>query len=252
MHNLEQSQTVSSPVFEIKCGKTASPMRPIIRDRFLIGSGPRCDLRLGGEGMPDLHSIVHIEGGAISIDPVADIPELLVNGHSGMAELQDGDEIRIGQFRMVLHGAPSQAESSPEPELVEDEPIDPAELSASELVALIEQEEALIEEFEEGRRAGASALLDAVEHRATSLVSKADAAGEADPGELLGGIRSAVVSLGQSARQLEEPASLTEDDVREAAASLLDCQQQIISALDRVLDKIERQNAWQESRRDVA
>lgn len=255
MNNSERpSPAASSPTFEIVCGKTASPLRPIVRDRFLIGSGPRCDLRLGGDEMPLLHSIVHLDGDTICIDPVANSPQMLVNGQPGMTELKSSDEITIGGFRMILHGADLAFQTVADPETVVDTPVDLAELSAAELVDLIEQDEALIEEYEAGLEAGANALLDAVQRKADALSAGA-ADDDSQGSELLGGIRSAVVSLGQSARQFEERCSVTEDDVRAAAASLLDCQQQIITALDRVLDKIERESARHESpmpRRDVA
>ena len=249
------SPATSSPTFEIVCGKTASPLRPILRDRFLIGAGPRCDLRLGGDEMPVLHSIVHLDGSTICIDPVAAAPPLLVNGQSGMTELQSGDEIAIGGFRMILHAADIAAEAMPNAAPGVQEPVDLAELSAAELVDLIEQEEALVDEYEAGRRAGAEALLDAVERRADALSADSSSDDSHQPEELLGGIRSAVISIGQSARQLEQPGNLTEDDVRQAGASLLDCQQQIITVLDRVLEKIERQNdrhATPIPQRDVA
>lgn len=256
MNNSEQTPGSSSPILEIVCGKTASPLRPILQDRFLIGSGPRCDLRLGGDDMPLLHSIVHISGGTICIDPVADTPQLLVNGRPGAADLQSGDEIVIGRFRMVLHGASVACESQAVSELNADtleteDQIDPSTLSAAELVELIEAEEALIEEFEARRQSGADALLDAVQRRADALPLDT-AAPQTE--ELLGGIRSAVLSLGQSTRQLEQPAGLSESDVQDAAASLLDCQQEIISALDRVLSLIEQRKADDEleSRRHVA
>lgn len=246
MNNSDHNLSTSCPYLEIACGKTASPIRPIQCDRFLIGAGPQCDLRLGGD-MPLVHSIVHLSSGTICIDPVADSPELLVNGRPGPAELQSGDEIVIGQFRMILHGADLavavQPAAAPAEEVLEaaDE-IDPSELSAAELVDLIEREEAMIEEFESGREAGAEALLDAVQRRAEA---NHDGSSEQTQ-ELLGGIRSAVVSLGQSARQLEQPGRLTEQEVRQAASSLLDCQNEIITALDRVLAAIEQQKATAE------
>lgn len=245
----------SSPTLEILCGETASPLRPILHDRFLIGAGPRCDLRLGGDDMPILHSIVYRDGETICIDPVADTPALLVNGSSGITELQSGDTIEIGSFRMVLHGADIASPAAPDAVPVVDERGDLTDASAAELVDMIAQEEALIAEYEAGRRAGANALFDAAQRRADALATQSDSDVSHGPEELLDGIRSTVLSLGQSALQLEGHGSLTEHDVREAAASLLDCQQQIISALDRVLEKIERQNNSQEPpmpQRDVA
>ena len=257
MNNSDQNLSSSCPQLEIACGKTASPFRPILRDRFLIGAGPRCDLRFGGDDMPLLHSIMHVSAGMICIDPVSDEPQLLVNGQPGPAELQSGDEIIIGRFRMILHCAKLAVSGQRDdvlgevPVIEAEKDIDLSELSAVELVELIEREEAMVEEFESGLVAGADALLDAVGRRADSLQSAAREPAE----ELIGEIRSAVVSLGQSARQLERPGHLSEQEVRKAAASLLDCQNEMITALDRVLAVIEQRKAAEEPaepRRHVA
>jgi len=229
-------------------------LRPILHDRFLIGAGPRCDLRLGGEDMPLLHSIVYQDGETICIDPVTNAPAVLVNGRPGITELQSGDTIEIGSFRMVLHGGNLVSQpADPMPEV--EETRDLADIFAAELIELIEQEEALIAEHESGRRAGAEALFDAAQRRADELAVESTSDASHGPEELLDGIRATVLSLGQSAMQLEQHGSLTEHDNREAAASMLGCQQQIISALDRVLEKIERQSKSQDSpmpHRDVA
>ena len=256
MNNSERPcPATSSPTLEILCGETASPLRPLLQDRFLIGAGPRCDLRLGGDDMPLLHSIVYRDGDAIGIDPVADIPTLLVNGRPGITELHSGDTIEIGNFQMALHGADIVSQPTADAMPDDEETRDLADVFAAELIELIEQEEALIADYEGRRRAGAEALFDAAQRRADALADQSKSDASHEPGELLDGIRSTVLSLGQSAMQLEQHGSLTEHDVRQVAASLLDCQQQIISALDRVLEKIERQNKSQEPpmpQRDVA
>lgn len=271
--NLDNSPHAdSSPlVFEITCGRTESPLRPVNRDRFLIGAGERCDLRLGGKGMPAVHSVVHVDGEEIWLETLADSPEVRVNGRlTRSAALEPGDDLEIGSFSLKLHRTsstePVQApriygasvsEILAEEEL--DNPLeDVEELTARELVDLIDQEEALIEEFEARRRMGAQALMDVVKQRFSDSDAEDDPAAEeqATPSQLLGELQAAIISLNEFAQDFEQRTEkLSQPETQRVASSLLDFQQQIVSRLDGVLEKIalidqaERQQA---PRRDVA
>jgi hypothetical protein len=257
-------------VFEITRGRTQSPLRPVSRDRFLIGAGERCDLRLGGEGMPAVQSVVHIDGQAIWLETLADSPEIRVNGRlTRSAALEPGDELEIGSFSLTLHrrssAEPVQAPriyGAPVSEILAEEelanPLDVEELTARQLVDLIDQEEALIEEFEARRQMGAQALMDVVKQRfaSTDVDDEAVAEEKATPGQLLGELQAAIISLNEFAQEFEQRTEkLSQPETQRVANSLLDFQQQIVSRLDGVLEKIaliDQAQSHEAPRRDVA
>jgi predicted component of type VI protein secretion system len=162
-----ESASVSArePWLEVRRGLTRAPRREILGRRFLIGAGSNCQLQLGGGDVPILHSILLVEEDGAHIDAVVATPQLLVNGRpQRSADLRDGDVFTIGKFEFQVHvplptGAlQSAAGQEPPPAAA----ADPGQLSATELVALIEGEEELVSQFETARRNGAAALLDAV------------------------------------------------------------------------------------------
>ncbi len=258
-------------VFEITRGRTDSPLRPVSRDRFLIGAGERCDLRLGGEGIPAVHSVVHVDGRDIWLETLADSPEVRVNGRlTRSAALEPGDDLEIGSFSLTLHRtssaepvlAPQVYGASVSETLTDEELNNPLEeieeLTARQLVDLIDQEEALIEEFEARRRMGAQALMDVVKHRFGEVDAEDEATSEEQPTpkQLLHELQSAIISLNEFAQEFDQRTErLSRSETQRVANSLLDFQQQIVSRLDGVLEKIaqidqaERQQA---PRRDVA
>jgi len=162
---------------EICRGKTQFPLRPIAGDRCLIGSGEKCDMRLGGPGIPLLHSLLYQDGTDIWLDVISLSPQLLVNGkpHSE-GNVAPGDHIAIDGFEFIIRqtDSPEAAGLADPHQIVESgqadvEPPDVSELSALELVELIEQEEKLIEEFDSRREAGAEALLQTIRSRMDAI-----------------------------------------------------------------------------------
>lgn len=257
-------------MFEITQGRTESPLRPINRDRFLIGAGERCDLRLGGKDIPAVHSVVHIDGDEIWLETLADSPEVRVNGRlTRSAALEPGDELAIGSFCLTLHQTeaaqqkqtPKLYSASVSEILAEEEAANPLadveELTARQLVDLIDQEEALIEEFEARRRLGAQALMDVVKQRFGEVDDDSEDVDEQPtPGQLLSELQAAIASLNEFAQDFEKRTErLSRQDTQRAANSLLDFQQQIVSRLDGVLEKIaliDDAESRQEDRRNVA
>ena len=165
-----------SLVLEICSGQTRFPLRPVKSNRFLIGAAEGCDLRLGGADMPPLHSIVHVDHVETLLETVTLTPPLSVNGLVVESVLlQDGDRIGIGPFEFLAHRPTPATESSSneaqsanlEIAVDDDTAHQPAvsELSAAELVELIEDEERQVEQFEQRRQLGANALVDAVAER---------------------------------------------------------------------------------------
>tara|TARA_R110002072_G_scaffold302603_1_gene486696 strand:- start:161144 stop:162073 length:930 start_codon:yes stop_codon:yes gene_type:complete len=261
----------SSLVFEITRGRTDSPLRPINRDRFLIGAGERCDLRLGGEGMSAVHSVVHIDGRDIWLETLADSPEVRVNGRlTRSAALEPGDDLEIGSFSLTLHRtssakpvlAPRIYGASVSETLTDEELANPLEeieeLTARQLVDLIDQEEALIEEFEARRKMGAQALMDVVKNRFRELDAEDEAVSEEQPTpkQLLHELQSAIISLNEFAQEFDRRTErLSQTESQRVANSLLDFQQQVVSRLDGVLEKIaqiDQAERQQPPRRDVA
>jgi hypothetical protein len=153
---------------EIRRGKTNFPLRPISGDRFLIGAGSHCHLQLGGEHVPMLHSLLVIEGKTAHLEALVSEPPLRVNGEARRSvELHDEDTVEIGDFEFVFHrlvatepsGQVAMASSSD----TEDASgvADLSQLSAVELVGLIEEEARQIAVFNRSRELGAASLLDA-------------------------------------------------------------------------------------------
>lgn len=159
---------VARLVLEITRGKTRFRQRPVAGPRFLIGAGVTCDLRLGGEGVPPLHSLVTIDETGVHIEAIVTAPTLIVNGR-GVHEtvLSDGDVISIGDVELVARVAagrtPAGVQVAEPPSAAakpEERPL--SELSASELLDRIEADQAVIDQLEAGQRVGARALTRSV------------------------------------------------------------------------------------------
>lgn len=80
------------------------PFRPVAQGLFLIGQGPACDLRLGLENLPALHSVIQADSKKVEIQRLAESPELIVNGEPvDQAKLHHGDLIEIADVRVVFY-----------------------------------------------------------------------------------------------------------------------------------------------------
>lgn len=165
-----------SPLLTLKVllGGTRFPVRPVRKDRFTIGSGDRCDLRLGGDS-PRLHSVLVVTPTEVLLEQIASSPALVVNGVAqSSAVLNSGDRIRIGgveleaeipqasklRFPPPLIGRVDEAVSAKDRS-----EIDVASLSAEQLLDLFELEQSAIERDLESRTQGADALLDEARKR---------------------------------------------------------------------------------------
>lgn len=169
---------------EIFRGRTAFPRRPVSAGRFCIGAGDHCHLRLGGDDVPPLHSIIDTRSPDVWMETVADAPPLAVNGIIVReALLHDGDVIELGAFCFIVRKT-RLAVRAGSPELPEDvrsnDPIEGEEKtaierrelegsSAEEIVDLIEREQELVRRFERGREFGAAVLLHAVRERRKAM-----------------------------------------------------------------------------------
>lgn len=245
--------------FQVTRGHTRHPRRPIIRNRFLIGSGEWCDLRLGGS-MPVLHSVLRVDGASVWLEAVVDAPPLHVNGRAiGSAELTDGDEISIGAFSLKLCDARDvQHEALMKPIDIEellglerDEEVDVSELSAAELIQRIERDEQLVEEFEKRRDLGSAALLERLEQELDSESAQAEPEGTTL--QVLRELQSAMSELNELANELKHRSDeMSGEEFSQATSSLLDFQQDVVGRLDSVLGQIDRLDQADEGQRDAA
>jgi hypothetical protein len=265
-------------VLEITRGRTRFRRRPVTHSRYLIGAGVTCDLRLGGDRMPALHSIITIAGREIALEAIAAEPGLTVNGRLVRnALLHDGDMIGIGEVelraRLEAGHAPAAVE---QPSGVTNGPIDTdrplAEIPAAELLDLIEHEEQVIEDFESRQLDGANALLDAIRTRVRVSVTGAPLEVSRESGsqapipaphflskrpQVLAGhsrppagaeqpIQKDVEELGKqlatiSREMLGSSQRATEREAIYASAAdqLLDTQQKLVSQLEAVVDQVQ-------------
>ena len=149
-------------VLKVARGSTQFPTRPISCERFLIGGGSNCQLRLGGD-TPMLHSIIITRNDRLWIDAVVPAPALIVNGQAVReAALGEGDSVEIGEFRFEIGlGAPVK-QSQP---VAEKREIDLnetlAESSAEQLVDFIDAELRQLQDVAAQQEMGARALLEA-------------------------------------------------------------------------------------------
>ncbi len=155
---------------DVSRGRTKFPRRPILQDRTLIGAGSNCQLQLGGEGMPFLHSLLLVRPDGIRIEAFVPHPELLHNGQPVQsAQLADGDSLTIGSFCFTIRIGQAEPSSGATTARVQRGPSaekimrrQAAAMSAAELVDAIEAAEHEVLEYESGRVHGAAALLDAI------------------------------------------------------------------------------------------
>lgn len=244
---------------QVTRGRTKHPTRPIIRNRFLIGSGEWCDLRLGG-AMPVLHSVLRVDGTSVWLEAVVDAPPLHVNGRAtGSCELKDGDEISIGAFSLKLCDARDvRHEALMKPIDIEelfgldrDDEEDVSELSAAELLQRIERDEQLVEEFEKRRDLGSAALLERLEQELDSESVQVEP--ETQTLQVLRELQLAVSELNELASELKHRSSeMTGEEFSQATASLLDFQQDVVGRLDNVLTRIDGLDKAEIDQRDAA
>lgn len=252
-------------VLEIIRGRTRFPNRPVAEPRFLIGAGVTCDMRLGGQDMPALHSLITRGDVGPEIEAVAATPALVVNGQKvRTARLSDGDTIHIGEVELVAHVTAVRPTAELPPQIVatQDAP-PPVDLSALELVERIEAEQRQIERFEARRELGAQALLQAARvGRPTTLepvlhprvpaphfLSKrpqvlaaqnraAPAQGDDSFLKDLSQVGAHLSSLSQEIRNNSTRAKDREARLVEAAETLLDTQERLAEQLEAVIEHV--------------
>jgi hypothetical protein len=191
MSNTDLATDLAAPQgawVEILRGRTRFPRRPVRGDRFLIGGGSQCDLQLGGDDVPMLHSLIVVEGAEATIEAVSPTPVLLLNGEPARtATLRHGDRVEVGKVAFQFHHDVVRTVTTPAITQEQTFHLPAADTTApafdelpaavpsfwqpeldgmtvEQLINRIEAEEAQADDFESRRHAGALALLDAVRH----------------------------------------------------------------------------------------
>lgn len=249
---------------EITKGKTNFPIRPVQGNRLTIGAGSCCGLQLAGSNVPILHTVIQIEQGEVLIEAIAPQPKLLLNGIPiRTSPLSDGDSISIGPIEFVfrltrpqtatsistarLSGSLLETSAHITPDKrdlsMTNEPI-LKNLSASELVDLMEQDFQMIQQYESRRDQGAAALLSHVhqmKEKQEEQLENHEVLSEKEQLELLADLEAMTEELTQFSEELQQRADqLTsrEKQYESAAASLLETQEKLASQLDRTLDHV--------------
>ena len=238
-------------------GKTQFPQRPISVEKFLIGSGQVCDLRLGGDSVPPLHCVIHSDGTDTWIDAVVNAPALLINGAiTTSARICAGDQLKIGEFEFVVcnddsavaitNAVPSNV---PVDEEVTDEELGQliSDMTAEQLVDQLEKDIALLEEQEAAEQTGAHGLLHAIAERQLKFENSpgqsevfAKSAGDGEH-QLIHQIDRAIRALNQFSEDLKdrsEQMAERETSYAEAAVTMLEMQQQMAGQLETLVDQI--------------
>lgn len=244
----------STICLEVLRGSTQHPQRPFPMGRFLIGAGEQCDLRLGGAGMPVLHSILIVDAEGALVEAVAPSPALRVNGEARpSARVQIGDTFAIGGFEFVVQLPNAEAEvEQPRATMTSEHATQSAEQldddlamkSAIELVELIEAEVHHIEDFQSRRQLGAEALLQAALRRAHEDEDQIDGFELADSRVQLGPVANQYAQ--SEVRQAPQPVSL--DTLSPGAKDEIEAQQagreieEIIERLNGFSEQLERRS----------
>lgn len=257
----ETQKPMDNPMLylEIVRGATRFPNRPVYEGVFLIGSGSNCDLRLGGPDTPAVHSVVRAEPGNVHIESLSRKPVLRVNGHPcERIELRSGDRIQIGSIQMVakfqtVPAAPSMTVEEPAVQ-------DLSAMSAEQLIGLLEEDLALVENDQQRRETGAEMLLEAARQASIPEIPMQPAKEESnlrivDPDEELHDDQAEAEQLIVALNRIADDLNTRVDHIRrkeevysEAAEELLSMQNRFANLLERVLARLDAKDREQQRR----
>jgi hypothetical protein len=247
---------------EVLQGTTEHPERGMPRGRLSIGSGSKCWLRLGGDGVPDIHSWLEVTPTEVELYVFEEHPRVQVNGRPvRFAVLRGGESLLIGEFEFLIRSQPVAAEQRrfgaphiPIEQLARleaglERPL--AELSAEELLDLMQAEVKTIEDDRLRRRTGWSNLMGAIrnvqaedgfEERSKSPISIVSDR-PAEPAELTDDLERLVEQVEALTRSLQsrsEQLQVRETGYGDAAASLLETQQKLAEQMGLLIEALDR------------
>src|SRR3954470_1281069 len=94
-------------------------------ERFLVGTGEECQLRIGDSSVSPLHAYFEVEeSGRVMLHDLGSESGTFVNGEriDGSRAIEGGEEIRIGEA-VLIPSAADPAEEVPEPASHQAEPV---------------------------------------------------------------------------------------------------------------------------------
>ncbi|MFK7817237.1 MAG: FHA domain-containing protein [Planctomycetaceae bacterium] len=234
---------------EIVKGSTRFPNRPVYEGVFLIGSGSNCDLRIGGPDTPAVHSVVRAEKGDVHIESLSRKPVLRVNGSPcERVELRNGDRVQIGSIQMVAKF--QSVPVAPVMPVEEAGPADLASMSAEQLIGLLEQDLALVEDASRHESNGAELLLEAARRTAGASAPEVQEDDRnlriVDPDEELHDSQAEAEQLIVALNRIADDLNTRVDHIRrkeevytDAADDLLAMQNRFADLLERVLQRLD-------------
>ena len=203
---------------EIQRGRTGQPFRPLLEGRLVLGSAPECDVRLGGAGMPAVHSQVHEDGGRAWIESLSADPPLLINGREcDTLVLTDGDVIVVGPFAFTWRSDGGVAESVSSL----------AEQPLTELLDQLDRDMTLVAESAETTRLAASTVVEAA---LETIYGGADLSSEVETG------RRDEMSL--KFDELTRRFEAHESAHAESVSSLLDSQERLAAQVEALVSRL--------------
>jgi hypothetical protein len=232
---------------QIRHANTRPRLVIVDHDGFEIGDSDRCDIRLPHCGLPKLHSILHVQGGAVWIEAADDEARVSIGGEAFRRRaLRDGDEISLGEFTLHI-GSQSVEAARPvspphfsiENRIIEDRL---SQLTAEELCDLIEVEENQTHDFDRRRRMGMQALLSAVqdvveaEAAETKPASLPQVAAISDDrfDALVAQIRELSDALDERTRELAAQETL----LLESSSQIAEVQRRVSRQLEQIIERI--------------
>jgi len=143
------AQTNAAPPAELHVtdDTSSTQITALEGDTFLIGRRDGCDLVIHGEGIAAAHAVIYSRNGRRHLLDLTTGTGIYVNGTPVReAELQPGDDIQIGDFRIGYHLA-EQAIAEETPEIEEQLAVEESLLQETPIVAEAElEQEQLVEE----------------------------------------------------------------------------------------------------------
>jgi hypothetical protein len=222
---------------------------PVTHDGFTIGSSRQCDLTLNGSSIPALHSLIHLQRGAIWIETADDQTALMVNDRRcRRMALRDGDRLTIGPREFSIALRTKVASMLEHPVVHEDLTL----LSAEELCDRIVSEQSMVNEFADAQRAGWEALLDAIQavsevpllHEKITELSAPMEVDLVDYDALLGQIQELNETIADRTRELNE----VEAEVLASTSILEESQQRVSQRLDEIIEQLNESESPNELR----
>lgn len=209
----------------------------VTHDGFSIGASPQCDLVVADHGVPLLHSVIHMQSGAIWVQNADDETMLLVNDQScRRMSLRHQDRLRIGKTEFTILLTPDIAMAVEENAMTEDLAL----LTAEELCDRILSEQTMVAEFEEGQRSGWDALLRAIDASHEQAVSQQQPEvpdeQQAAFDALLGQIHELNETISDRTRELTSH----EAEVLSSTSMLEETQQRVSQRLGEILDQLNK------------